>query len=148
MSVQSGLRGLCIFKPSCPIVFFVFFWRIYSTLWFTWNAHRDSCGRVVGCDLLSFILSALELPYDVFSVRLQARQSVHSSIDEWQHQCVSFSNSSHISVNCVFSLFRLSECNCNYLVNHFPSFGKLTPSLWASVHCHWGDILSAHNVLF
>lgn len=49
MSVQSGLRGLYIFKPSRVL----FFLCIYSVLLFTWNAHHHSWGRVIKCGLRS-----------------------------------------------------------------------------------------------
>ena len=102
MSVKSGLRGLCIFKSS-RVPFFV---CIYSGLWFTWNAHHHCWGRVVRCGFKSFIVSALSLRCDVLSVKPQARQDVHSGIDEWyQQRSVSFANSNHISVAHLLSLF-------------------------------------------
>lgn len=148
MSVQSGLRGLYIFKSSRVPFFCVW---IYSVLWFTWNAHHHCWDRVVRCGLKWFIVSALSLWCDKFSVKPQARQDVHRGIDEWyQRQSVSFSNLNQISVACVLFLFSGTQRPVTVIIQWitFSFFGKHPSSPCSFIHCHDRHILSAHNVLF
>lgn len=124
---------------------------IYSVLWFTWNAHHHCWDLVVRCGLKWFIVSALSLWCDELSVKPQARQNVHSGIDEWyQRQSVIFANSSHISAARVLSLFRRTQRHVTVIIQWimFSFFGKHTSSPCSFVHCHWGHILSPHNVPF